>query len=76
MAPPTDIDLTPGFISEVIELAWADDVTFDAIQALTGLSEQQVITLMRRNLKPSSFRMWRRRVSGRQTKHAARSPLG
>ena len=67
--------MAPETISEVIELAWADDVTFDAIKVETGLSEPQVIEVMRRNLKPSSFRMWRRRVSGRQTKHAARSPV-
>ncbi|MEL7048652.1 MAG: TIGR03643 family protein [Pseudomonadota bacterium] len=60
-------------VSELIELAWADDVTFDAIREQTGCSEQAVIAIMRRHLKPSSFRLWRRRVSGRQSKHAARS---
>lgn len=58
--------------SEIIALAWADDTTFDAIEAQTGLSESDVIALMRRAMKPSSFRMWRKRVSGRKTKHAAR----
>lgn len=58
--------------SEIIELAWADDVSFDAIQAQTGLAETQVIALMRRCLKASSFRLWRARVSGRKTKHARR----
>jgi len=56
--------------SEVIELAWADEVSFDAIQAQTGLSEAEVITLMRRSLRPGSFRTWRARVSGRAAKHA------
>ena len=56
-------------ISEIIEMAWADKVSFDEIHALTGLSEADTILIMRRNLKPSSFRMWCKRVSGRITKH-------
>ena len=56
-------------ISEIIEMAWTDKVSFDDIRALTGLSEADTISIMRRNLKPSSFRMWRKRVSGRTTKH-------
>jgi uncharacterized protein (TIGR03643 family) len=66
--------MTPGATSEVIEMAWADEVSFDAIEAATGLSEAEVIALMRRELKPASFRMWRKRVSGRASKHA-RKPL-
>ena len=58
---------------EIIELAWADDVSFDAIKAQTGLSEAEVIRVMRRTLKPSSFRLWRARVSGRPAKHALKS---
>lgn len=57
-------------VSHIIELAWADEVPFDAIERLYGLKEKQVIVLMRRCMKPSSFRMWRKRVSGRRTKHA------
>ena len=53
----------------VIDLAWADEVSFDEIKSRTGFAEKDVITLMRRRLKPSSFRMWRKRVSGRITKH-------
>lgn len=53
----------------VIDLAWADEVSFDEIKERTGFAEKDVITLMRRSLKPSSFRMWRKRVSGRITKH-------
>lgn len=59
-------------ISHVIELAWDDQTSFEAILADTGLSQPQVIEIMRRHLKPSSFRMWRARVCGRQTKHAVR----
>ncbi len=57
-------------ISEIIEMAWCDKISFDAIAALTGLNEANVIALMRKNLKSSSFRLWRKRVTGRLTKHA------
>jgi uncharacterized protein (TIGR03643 family) len=53
----------------IIEMAWEDRTPFDAIEFQFGLSEQQVIQLMRRELKPSSFRLWRQRVQGRPTKH-------
>ncbi|MEP3196446.1 MAG: TIGR03643 family protein [Lentilitoribacter sp.] len=59
--------------SEIIELAWCDETTFDSIKSQTGRSEQDVIKLMRSRLKPSSFKLWRKRVSGRPAKHAARS---
>lgn len=55
--------------SRVIEMAWEDRTPFEAIEKLYGLPEQQVIELMRKELKPSSFRLWRKRVSGRKTKH-------
>jgi len=64
--------MSDGEVSEIIEMAWADDVSFDAIEATTGLSEPDVVALMRRELKPSSFRMWRKRVSGRKAKHVRR----
>ena len=57
-------------ISAIIEMAWDDETSFDAIEAQTGLAEKQVIAIMRREMKPNSFRIWRRRVSGRATKHA------
>lgn len=56
-------------VSEIIEMAWDDETSFDQIKMLHGLSEKDVIKLMRRELKPSSFRMWRKRVSGRVAKH-------
>jgi uncharacterized protein (TIGR03643 family) len=59
--------------SEIIELAWCDETTFDSIKSQTGRSEQEVIKLMRSRLKPSSFKLWRKRVSGRPAKHAVRS---
>ena len=55
--------------SEIIELAWDDKVSFDAILEMTGLPEKEVILLMRTEMKPSSFRMWRKRVGGRIAKH-------
>lgn len=61
--------LPPEQISRVIRLAWEDRTTFEEIKKQTGLVEHQVIDVMRRELKPSSFRMWRKRVSGRITKH-------
>jgi uncharacterized protein (TIGR03643 family) len=61
--------LTPADISEIIALAWADEVSFDEIEKRLGLSEGEVIRLMRGNLKAGSFRVWRARVSGRKAKH-------
>ena len=60
---------SPDFISLIIRLAWEDRTTFEEIAKRTGLVESQVIEIMRRELKPSSFRLWRKRVGGRITKH-------
>lgn len=62
-------------IDRIIEMAWEDRTTFDAIKMQFGLKEQEVINLMRREMKPSSFRMWRQRVQGRSTKHEAKRPF-
>ncbi len=59
-------------IHEVIGLAWADEISFDAIKQVVGFTEKQVIALMRANLKSGSFRVWRARVSGRKAKHQMR----
>jgi uncharacterized protein (TIGR03643 family) len=56
-------------IDRIIEMAWEDRTTFDAIFIQFGLKEQEVIALMREEMKPSSFKMWRERVQGRKTKH-------
>ena len=56
-------------VSEIIEMAWCDKTAFDDIKEITGLSEKQIIEIMRNNLKPSSYRLWRKRVSGRTAKH-------
>lgn len=62
--------MTIDQIDRVIEMAWEDRTTFDAIKIQFGMKEQDVIELMRRELKSSSFRRWRARVQGRKTKHA------
>lgn len=59
-------------VSHVIEMAWCDKTSFDQIKKQTGIPEKEVIKLMRRNLKPGSFRVWRERVSGRKAKHQAK----
>ena len=56
-------------ISRIIEMAWEDRTTFDSIKDQFGLSESEVIKIMRKHMKRSSFKMWRKRVSGRKTKH-------
>lgn len=61
--------LSPEQISNIVRLAWEDRTSFEEIAERTGLVECDVIKVMRRELKPSSFRLWRKRVSGRITKH-------
>ena len=58
-------------LSRLIEMAWEDRTPFDAIEKGFGLGEPQVIAIMRRELKRSSFELWRKRVTGRATKHTA-----
>lgn len=61
--------MTQEVKTQIIRLAWHDQTTFEEIEERLGLSEKEVIKLMRAELKPSSFRLWRKRVSGRVTKH-------
>ena len=63
--------LSDADISRIVEMAWEDRTTFEALEVQFGLNESAVIALMRLQMKPSSFRMWRRRMAGRVTKHAA-----
>lgn len=68
-------NLTAGDISAVIQMAWEDRTSFESIKERVGLSESDVIRLMRHELNPSSYRLWRMRMKGRVTKHRAlRSP--
>ncbi|MDZ4795581.1 MAG: TIGR03643 family protein [Bacteroidota bacterium] len=58
-------------IDRIIEMAWEDRTTFEAIEKQFGLKQQDVIKLMRNEMKASSFKMWRTRTKGRSTKHEA-----
>ena len=69
------IILTEEEIDRIVEMAWEDRTPFDAIYIQFGLREQDVIKLMRREMKTSSFKMWRSRVQGRKTKHNKITPL-
>ncbi len=71
MTAKTLISLSKDDTSRLIEMAWEDRTPFDAIERNFGLSESQVITIMRSELKRSSFNLGRKRVTGRATKHAA-----
>ena len=55
--------------NDIIGMAWQDRVSFDEIKKKTGLSEKEVIKIMRKNLKKKSYILWRKRVRGRLTKH-------
>jgi uncharacterized protein (TIGR03643 family) len=73
--PPADpsnaIRMSASDVSAVIGMAWQDDTPFEAMALQFGLSEEQVIALMREHLKAKSFRVWRMRVRGRVSKHQA-----
>ncbi|QIX59856.1 TIGR03643 family protein [Hymenobacter sp. BT18] len=71
---PANAPLSPDDIDRIIEMGWEDRTPFEAIEAQFGLAEKDVIALMRREMKASSFRMWRARMSGRATKHRALRP--
>jgi uncharacterized protein (TIGR03643 family) len=62
-------ELDSATIDRIVEMAWEDRTPFEAIEIQYGLMEKQTIALMRREMKRSSFRMWRERVTGRKTKH-------
>lgn len=66
----SDLDLRT--IDRIVEMAWEDRTPFAAIETQFGLKEKEVIALMRKEMKRSSFKMWRKRVTGRKTKHLAK----
>lgn len=66
----TELDVKT--IDRIVEMAWEDRTSFAAIETQFGLKEKDVIALMRREMKRSSFVMWRKRVTGRKTKHLAK----
>ena len=65
-------ELNQADIDRIIEMAWEDRTPFDAITYQFGLSEQEVKALMQKQLKPSSYMLWRKRVQSRATKHLAK----
>ena len=58
---------------DVIGMAWSDNISFEEIKKKTGLSESEIISIMRKNLKKSSYILWRKRVRGRSSKHRKRN---
>ncbi len=72
----TSKKLTEADKSRIIEMAWEDRTPFEAIEFQFGLNEEETIELMRSELKGSSFKMWRKRVSGRNTKHRMKRKSG
>lgn len=66
------LGLTDRDVNRIIEMAWEDRTPFDAIEVQFGLSEKQVIQLMKREMKLKSWKMWRKRVQGRASKHRAK----
>ena len=64
--------MTDELKDQIIRMAWEDRTTFEEIEKRTGFAEAEVIKVMRRGLKPGSFRRWRRRVTGRVTKHGGK----
>lgn len=61
--------MTEEFRDRIIRMAWEDRTTFEEIKKKMGLTEAEVIKVMRGSLKARSFKLWRKRVSGRKTKH-------
>ena len=59
----------------IIKLAWSDKISFEKIERLHGTNESEVIKIMRKNLKPSSFRLWRKRVHSISIKHRKKFKL-
>lgn len=68
------MELTDRDIDRIIEMAWEDRTPFEAIEFQYGLKENDVRKLMRKEMKESSFKMWRERVKGRKTKHGKSNP--
>ena len=62
-------NISESDVSRIIEMAWEDRTSFDAIQDAYGLNEKEVKELMKSQLQLSSYKLWRRRVTGRKTKH-------
>jgi len=70
--PMINNNFSPEDSDRIIQMAWEDRTPFEAIEFQFGLKEKDVIEFMRANSKLSSFQMWRKRMSGRGTKHLQR----
>ena len=66
---PSNLSFSESDKNRLVEMAWQDRVSFDTIKELYGFSENEIKKMMRNLLKKSSFKMWRKRVQGRATKH-------
>jgi len=64
------LDIIEEDKDRIIQMAWEDRTPFEAIEFQFGLKEKDVIEFMRKNSKPSSFKMWRKRMKSRKTKHS------
>ena len=62
-------------IDNIIKLAWSDKISFEKIKRIHGVTESEVIKIMRKNLRPRSFKLWRERVNGRTRKHEKKRSL-
>ena len=62
-------------IDNIIKLAWCDKTSFEKIKRIYGIAESEVIKIMRKNLRPRSFKLWRARVNGRTRKHEKKRTL-
>ena len=69
---PTATSLDEIAIDRIIEMAWEDRTPFDAIKTQFGLAEADVKALMKKQLKFSSYKLWRKRVENCKTKHLAK----
>jgi uncharacterized protein (TIGR03643 family) len=76
IAPPEKDALTDIQIDRIIEMAWEDRTPFDAIKFQFGLTEAEVKALMKKELKFSSYKLWRERVEQCKTKHVAKRVEG
>ena len=59
-------------LNRIVEMAWEDRTPFDVIHSEFNITHDELIKIMRSNLKKSSFQLWRKRVSGRKTKHLSK----
>tara|TARA_X000001036_G_scaffold142816_2_gene135692 strand:- start:26279 stop:26548 length:270 start_codon:yes stop_codon:yes gene_type:complete len=63
--------LSSRSLDRIIQMCWEDRTPFDMIKTQFSLSEKEIISIMRNNLRKESFIRWRKRIDGRKTKHSA-----